>query len=46
MQASLVIGLVLALAANAAWAQQIYRWTDDKGRVHLTDTPPQRSTKK
>lgn len=35
-----ILGLVLALAASAALAQQIYRWTDEKGRVHLTDTPP------
>jgi glutaredoxin len=27
-------------AACAASAQQMYRWTDDKGRVHITDTPP------
>ena len=38
MQAYRFIGLVLAIAASAAWAQQIYRWTDDKGRVHITDT--------
>jgi len=39
--------LVAALAA-AAWsvqAQQMYRWTDDKGRVHITDTPPPPSAK-
>jgi glutaredoxin len=30
---------VLALAAATASAQ-IYRWTDEKGRVHITDTPP------
>jgi glutaredoxin len=30
----------LALAAVTAAAQQIYRWTDEKGRVHITDTPP------
>ena len=40
MRRPLVIGLILALAASAAWAQQIYRWVDDKGRVHVTDTPP------
>jgi len=40
MRPPLVIGLILAFAASAAWAQQIYRWVDDKGRVHLTDTPP------
>ena len=31
---------VLGLAAAAACAQQMYRWTDEKGRVHVTDTPP------
>ena len=40
MRPPLVIGLILAFAASAAWAQQIYRWVDEKGRVHLTDTPP------
>jgi len=30
-----------ALAANA----QLYRWTDEKGRVHITDTPPPASAK-
>jgi glutaredoxin len=35
-----IIGLVLVLAAGAASAQQIYRWTDEKGRLHVTDTPP------
>lgn len=30
----------LGLAAGTAEAQQIYRWTDEKGRVHITDTPP------
>jgi glutaredoxin len=34
-----VIFAVLLGAACAASAQ-LYRWTDDKGRVHLTDTPP------
>ncbi len=32
--------LVLTVAAGAAFAQQLYRWTDAKGRVHITDTPP------
>jgi glutaredoxin len=31
--------LMLVLAAQAALAQQ-YRWIDEKGRVHYTDTPP------
>ena len=30
-----------ALAANA----QLYRWTDEQGRVHITDTPPPASAK-
>jgi glutaredoxin len=34
-----VFALALALAAGAASAQ-IYRWTDEKGKVHITDTPP------
>lgn len=28
------------LAATCAASAQMYRWTDDKGRVHITDTPP------
>ena len=35
-----VVALILAFAAAAAAAQQLYRWTDDKGRVNITDTPP------
>lgn len=34
-----IVAAVL-LAAFAAHAQQIYRWTDEKGRVHISDTPP------
>ncbi len=34
-----VLASVLGLAAAAASAQ-LYRWTDEKGRVHITDTPP------
>jgi glutaredoxin len=34
------IALCLALAPGAASAQQLYRWTDASGRVHVTDTPP------
>ena len=29
-----------ALVAAVAAAQQLYRWTDENGRVHVTDTPP------
>ena len=32
------------LAASTAWAQQ-YRWVDEKGHVHYTDTPPPPSAK-
>src|SRR5439155_1496143 len=32
--------LVLALAAGAVAAQQLYRWTDERGRLHVADTPP------
>lgn len=33
--------LVAALAgATAAWAQQIHRWVDERGRVHYSDTRP------
>jgi glutaredoxin len=28
------------LGAACAASAQMYRWTDDKGRVHITDTPP------
>ena len=36
----LFLAIVLASAAGLAIAQQLYRWTDEKGRVHVTDTPP------
>jgi len=31
---------VLAAAVSAAQAQQIYRWVDDKGQLHVSDVPP------
>ena len=35
------VALVLALAAGAVVAQQqLYRWTDQKGRLNVADTPP------
>lgn len=39
-----VIFAVLLGAACTASAQ-LYRWTDDQGRVHVTDTPPPASAK-
>lgn len=39
--------LILAalLGAAAAASAQMYRWTDERGRVHITDTPPPRTAK-
>jgi glutaredoxin len=34
------LGLTVALCAASALAQPLYRWTDEKGRVHFTDTLP------
>ena len=48
MMPTRIIGAVLLpflLGAATAAAQQIYRWTDEKGRVHITDTPPPPSAK-
>ena len=36
----LAVAILVACAASAAAAQQIYRWTDKDGRIHITDTPP------
>ena len=36
---------VIALGVQAALAQPMYRWTDDQGRVHVTDMPPPPSAK-
>jgi len=33
------------LGATFAASAQMYRWTDEKGRVHVTDTPPPPSAK-
>ena len=32
--------LLLAVAALAAQAQQMYRWTDKNGKVHYGQNPP------
>ena len=31
---------VFLCAVTFAASAQLYRWTDEKGRVHITDTPP------
>lgn len=35
-----LVVVLLALAAAASASAQQYRWLDEKGRVHYTDTPP------
>lgn len=44
MKSRATIAVLLAATAFAASAQ-LYRWTDEKGRVHITDTPPPGSAK-
>ena len=34
------VAVALAMLAGIAAAQQMYRWTDENGRTHITDTPP------
>jgi glutaredoxin len=34
------VGVMLALLAGVAAGQQMYRWLDENGRTHVTDTPP------
>jgi glutaredoxin len=35
------LAFLLVLVASSALAQaQLWRWTDERGRVHITDTPP------
>jgi glutaredoxin len=34
-----ILAFALAIVAGAASAQ-LYRWTDEQGKVHITDTPP------
>jgi hypothetical protein len=40
-----LLGLVLAVAAPLAAAQQVYKWTDDKGVVNYSNTPPDKTKK-
>ena len=36
----ILLALVFAATACSAAAQQLYRWTDENGRVHVSDIPP------
>ena len=45
MKTVALLAVLLFAAAFAAGAQQLYRWTDDRGRVHITDTPPPASAR-
>lgn len=36
----LVTGLGLVLTSSLAQAQQIYKWADEKGALHYSQTPP------
>jgi len=40
-----VLAAAFILCAASVQAQQMYRWTDEKGAVHITDTPPPPSAK-
>jgi glutaredoxin len=44
-RARLAAAIFVTLAAGSVLAQQLYRWTDEKGRVHITDTPPPANAK-
>ena len=39
--AAMAVAAALALAAAPAHAQQLYKWTDEKGNVHYTDKAPE-----
>src|SRR5436309_10566595 len=45
MKAIFPISLAALLAAGAASAQTIYRWTDSQGSVHYSDQPPPNDAK-
>ncbi|HUP91512.1 MAG TPA: DUF4124 domain-containing protein [Solimonas sp.] len=40
-----ILGLILAVAALAAPAAEVYKWTDGQGRVHYGDRPQSGSRK-
>jgi hypothetical protein len=37
---ALACGVLLALGTSLAAADQVYRWVDDQGHVHFSQTPP------
>jgi glutaredoxin len=41
----ILFALVFAAAACSAAAQQLYRWTDENGRLNVSDLPPPASAK-
>jgi len=45
MPSALLAAVLFALCSWPVAAQQLYRWTDEKGAVHITDTPPPPSAK-
>lgn len=45
MKLRALIAVFVLTTAFAASAQQLYRWTDETGRVHITDTPPPASAR-
>lgn len=40
MPTRLLLALAIAAIGTLAAAQELYRWTDEKGHTHITDTPP------
>ena len=37
---AVVLGMGFMLASGVTLAQQMYKWKDDQGVVHYSDTPP------
>lgn len=45
MKIRATFAVLIFATAFAAGAQQLYRWTDENGRVNVTDTPPPASAR-
>lgn len=41
-----IVPLMSALAIESCYAQSFYKWTDDKGSTHYSQTPPPRKAAK